>query len=56
MKIKKNIVVPYCSDWPTIFEREASKIKEILGTKMKQDQMLLAFIARMAIAICLSMI
>jgi GrpB-like predicted nucleotidyltransferase (UPF0157 family) len=31
-KIKNIIVTPYNSDWPQIFEQEASKIKEILGS------------------------
>lgn len=32
MITKKIIVVPYCSDWPAIFEREAAQIKEVLGS------------------------
>ncbi|WP_068470570.1 GrpB family protein [Candidatus Protochlamydia phocaeensis] len=32
MTTKKIIVIPYCSDWPISFEREASQIKEVLGS------------------------
>lgn len=31
-KTKKIIVVSYNPDWPHIFEREASKIKEVIGS------------------------
>jgi hypothetical protein len=31
-KIKKIIVTSYTSDWPQIFEQEASKIKQVLGS------------------------
>lgn len=31
-KIKEIIITPYNLDWPQIFEREASKIKEVLGS------------------------
>jgi GrpB-like predicted nucleotidyltransferase (UPF0157 family) len=32
MQTKKIIVMPYNSEWPKIFERKASKIKETLGS------------------------
>lgn len=32
MTAKKIVVVPYRSDWPIFFEKEASRIKEILGS------------------------
>lgn len=32
MRTKKIVIIPYNSDWPKIFEREASKIKDTLGS------------------------
>jgi GNAT superfamily N-acetyltransferase len=39
-KTKKIIMTPYNPDWPKIFEREASKIKEALGSNFNRIRMM----------------